>query len=57
MCYDSMVHPQKRLDVKLSLELVIRRVIELKHLLVKWNLPNPDVRVEPGQKQNPFPWE
>lgn len=50
-CYDSMVHPQKRIDVKLSLELVIRRVVELKHMLVKWNLPNPDVRVESGAVQ------
>ena len=56
-CYDSMVHPQKRIDVKLSLELVIRRVIELKHMLVHWNLPNPDVRAEPGAPQPPFPWE
>jgi DNA polymerase III delta prime subunit len=56
-CYDSMVHPQKRIDVKLSLELVIRRVCELKHMLVKWNLPNPDVRVEPGAVQPHFPWE
>ena len=55
-CYDSMVHPQKRLDVKMSLDLVIRRVIELKHLLVKWNPPNPDVRVETGRQPN-FPWE
>ena len=28
-CYDSMVHPQKRIDVKMTLELVIRRVIEV----------------------------
>ena len=55
-CYDSMVHPQKRIDVKMSLELVIRRVIELKHLLVRWNPPNPDVRVESG-RQPAFPWE
>ena len=55
-CYDSMVHPQKRIDVKMSLELVIRRVIELKHMLVHWNLPNPDVRVLDA-KQPPFPWE
>jgi len=51
-----MVHPQKRLDVKMSLELVIRRVIELKHLLVKWNPPNPDVRIETGRQPH-FPWE
>ncbi|GMH89959.1 hypothetical protein TrST_g13451 [Triparma strigata] len=55
-CYDSMVHPQKRIDVKMTLELVIRRVIELRHMLVKWNPPNPDVAVETGD-QPPFPWE
>ena len=55
-CYDSMVHPQKRIDVKMALELVIRRVIELRHMLVKWYPPNPDVTVETGE-QPPFPWE
>lgn len=55
-CYDSMVHPQKRIDVKMTLELVIRRVIELRHMLVKWYPPNPDVTVDAGD-QPPFPWE
>lgn len=36
-CYDSMVHPQKRRDVKKLLELVIVRVIELKHELIQCN--------------------
>ena len=31
-----MLHPQKRLDVKSVLELVMKRVIELRHLIVKW---------------------
>lgn len=51
-CYDAMVHPQKRQDVKEVLETVIRRVVVLKHRLVKWNPPNPDV----GTMQT-FPWE
>lgn len=29
-CYDGMVHPQKRADVKVVLQYVIRRIIELK---------------------------
>lgn len=33
--YDSMLHPQKRLDVKTILELVQARVVELKHALVR----------------------
>ena len=45
-CYDGMVHPQKRDDVLAVLELVIRRIIELKHALVKWNPPNNDVSRE-----------
>ena len=45
-CYDGMVHPQKRDDVLSVLELVIRRIIELKHALVKWNPPNNDVSRE-----------
>ena len=49
-CYDSMVHPQKRIDIKMTLELVIRRVVELRHMLVKWNPPNPDVTVDAGDQ-------
>ncbi|CAM9614506.1 unnamed protein product [Laminaria digitata] len=57
MCYDAMVHPQKRIDVKMVLELVIRRVLELKHELVKWNPPNVDVRFPPPAPAQPFPWD
>lgn len=53
-CYDQMVHPQKRIDVKQVLEVVATRVVELKHLLVKWHPPNPDVATQP---ERPFPWE
>ncbi len=53
-CYDNMVHPQKRMEVKTVLEVVMCRVIELKHALVKWNPPNPDAQFTPEQ---PFPWE
>lgn len=51
-CYDMMVHPQKRIDVKRVLQVVMRRVVELRHRLVKWNPPNPDVGTA-----EPFPWE
>ncbi|KAK1931387.1 Dynein regulatory complex protein 11 [Phytophthora citrophthora] len=53
-CYDQMVHPQKRIDVKQVIEVVATRVVELKHLLVKWNPPNPDVIMQPERS---FPWE
>ncbi|KAG6617517.1 iq and aaa domain-containing [Phytophthora cinnamomi] len=53
-CYDQMVHPQKRIDVKQVIEVVATRVVELKHLLVKWNPPNPDVMMQPERS---FPWE
>jgi hypothetical protein len=56
-CYDAMVHPQKRLDVKQVLELVMIRVVELKHLLVKWNPPNPDVKKGDFPQERNFPWE
>ena len=49
--YDCMVHPQKRIDVKLVLEVVMAELIILKHRLVYWNPPNPDVGAAP------FPWE
>ena len=51
-----MIHPQKRIHVRKVLELVIKRVIELKHDLVKWNPPNAYVRL-PGGKEEAFPWE
>ncbi|KAF1772898.1 P-loop containing nucleoside triphosphate hydrolase [Phytophthora cactorum] len=53
-CYDQMVHPQKRIDVKQVIEVVATRVVELKHQLVKWNPPNPDVVTQPERS---FPWE
>ena len=56
-CYDSAVQPQKRLDIKSTLEHVICRVINLRHLLVKWCPPNPDVLSKGGGNQPPFPWE
>lgn len=53
-CYDQMVHPQKRIDVKQVLEIVMARVVELKHDLVKWNPPNPSIQTKPERN---FPWE
>ena len=55
-CYDLSVQPQKRLDIKSTLEHVICRVINLRHLLRKWSPPNNDVIVTDGV-QPPFPWE
>lgn len=55
-CYESSVQPQKRLDIKSTLEYVICRVINLRHLLVKWCPPNTDVASN-GENQAPFPWE
>lgn len=51
-----MIHPQKRMHVKKVLELVIRRIIELKHELVRWNPPNSYVRIPQGPEEA-FPWE
>lgn len=42
---------------QMVLELVIRRVLELKHELVKWNPPNVDVRFPPPAPAQPFPWD
>jgi len=36
-CYDQMVHPQKRRDIRKILETVIVRILELKEELIKWN--------------------
>lgn len=43
--------------VQMVLELVIRRVLELKHELVKWNPPNVDVRFPPPAPEQAFPWD
>jgi len=36
-CYDQMVHPQKRIDVKMVLESTMLRVCEIKAQLVEHN--------------------
>lgn len=56
VCYDCMIHPQKRLHVRKVLELVIRRIIELKNDLVVWNPPNSYVKMPKGPEEA-FPWE
>lgn len=43
--------------IQMVLELVIRRVLELKHELVKWNPPNVDVRFPPPALEQAFPWD
>lgn len=54
--YELTVQPQKRLDIKSTLVHVICRVINLRHQLVKWAPPNPDVLSKGGQQEH-FPWE
>ena len=54
--YEATVQPQKRLDIRSTLIHVICRVINLRHLLVKWAPPNPDVLTKDGTQQ-PFSWE
>lgn len=56
-CYSSLIQPQKRIDIKKTLELIICRVINLRFLLVKWHPPNSDVVVKNGGIQPSFPWE
>lgn len=51
-----MIHPQKRIAVKKVLELVIRRILELKSDLVKWNPPNSYLKMPTGPEVA-FPWE
>lgn len=55
-CYDYSIQPQKRLDIKSTMEYVICRVINLRHLLVKWAPLNPDVISKDGSQKS-FPWE
>lgn len=70
-CYESCLQPQKRQDIKVILEHILGRILNLRHLLVKWCPPNPDVAVATaggggkgggggssgGGSQAPFPWE
>lgn len=53
-CFDGIVHPQKRIDIKLIVELVMSRIVELKALLIKWNPPHPTL-VTAGC-DGPMPW-
>ena len=51
ICYDAIIQPQKRLDVKATLEVVISRIIEIKyHLNSFCNLPS-ESSSEPVVKQ------
>lgn len=49
--------PRAHAFAQMVLELVIRRVLELKHELVKWNPPNVDVRFPPPAPEQAFPWD
>ena len=56
--FDNLVHPQKRLDLKLVLDSVMARVVELKHVLVYWNNTGGDNGRNPDVAQDqPFAWE
>lgn len=50
--HNGMKHPQKRVLVRRVMEMVMARIVQLKHELVKWNPPNPGL-----PKDRPFPWE
>lgn len=53
--YEGTVHPQKRIDARNVIETVLSRLVQLRHLLVKWHPLNPGVAAAtPGK---PFPWE
>jgi len=56
-CYTTLVQPQKRIDIKKTLQLIICRIINLRFLLVKWHPPNSDVIVKNSGIQTSFPWE
>jgi IQ and AAA domain-containing protein len=56
--YDNLVHPQKRIDLRLVLDSVMARVVELKHILVYWNNTGGDNGRNPDVAQDqPFAWE
>ena len=55
-CYDNILHPQKRIHVKRVLEMVIRRIVELKADMVKWHPPNSYMKIPDGPEEA-FPWE
>merc|ERR1711988_456968 len=44
-------------DVLVVLEMVMQRVIELKHMLVKWSPPRASLQPPPPAPEQPFPWE
>jgi hypothetical protein len=52
-----MLQPQKRVNVKLVMEVVMTRILDLKEKLVKWNPVHPDLMGQSASLQNPFPWE
>eukprot|EP00949_MAST-11_sp_MAST-11-sp1_P002657 g2657.t1 len=56
--YDNLVHPQKRMDLRLVLDAVMTRTVELKHLLVYWNNTGGQAyRFGDVAQNKPFAWE
>lgn len=61
-CYEALIHPQKREDIKNLLILILCRIIDLRHCLVHWNTGGTcqrSVNAENGNdnNNNPVPWE
>ena len=55
-CYDIIIHPQKRDNIKEIMELIICRIIHLRHHIVKWN-PSCVDNSKKGKPVEAFPWE
>lgn len=54
-CYEGMIHPQKRQQVKTIIEALLVRLLIIRSVLVKWHPLPPDVKTASAGK--PFPWE
>lgn len=48
-CYDQIVHPQKRRDIKIVLEVVMARICQVKGELFKYAPPRQQVITQPSR--------
>ena len=53
---EGVVHVQKRADIAAITEAVAARLVQLRHVLVKWHPLNPEL-AKGALKAQPFPWE
>lgn len=54
-CYDTLIHPQKRQDIRNLFIFILCRIIDLRHCLVSWNTGVSNLE---GKKNvDPIPWE